>query len=76
MDRALRHSSLVGLFDDEALDGSYPVYRQLRAMWTWARASSFRPGQGPSSVADRPTATSGTSTLRTGSTSNADRSTT
>ena len=32
MDRTLRHSSLISLFDDEALDDPYPLYRQLRAI--------------------------------------------
>jgi cytochrome P450 len=37
MDLSLRHSSLVNLFDDSALDDPYPLYRQLRdsgpAVW-------------------------------------------
>lgn len=37
MDQTLRHSSLVNLFDDVALDDPYPLYRQLRdcgpAVW-------------------------------------------
>lgn len=37
MDLSLRHSSLINLFDDAALDDPYPLYRQLRdsgpAVW-------------------------------------------